>query len=320
MKKRLFLHSILFFFVCSAGGSASGLISQDKKLYVPFNFSGFTPAKWQNGFLVATEVETGTVVVHGRDGNLKVRAKVSLPKARTVLYSASMSREGKLIASGTSFSEDGKVAPFIAFISDKGNIEQLVRPENFGAIAVCFAPDGSFWALGRSVASTFQEIPGHAILRRYSPKGELLQAALSIDSFPNHRKDKDPHPATMSHLAATPSGVALYSGIADEYIEVSESTGEVRRWPGVQRRAEKVLVTGVAVTSSGVTYLSTQESNRAQGDADTVVYRLNKQTGAWSRVDQASADAKVYLQGADGEELVVRDSQAGALVWVREGR
>ena len=319
MRKRLFLHGVLFFFVCSAGGSASGLTSGDKKLYVPFDFSGYSPSKWQNGFLVATEVETGTVVVHGPDGNLKVRAKVSLPNARTVVYSASISPDGKLIASGTSFRADGQVAPFLAWINDKGSVEQLVRPADFGAIAVCFAPDGSFWALGRSVDSAFREIPGHAILRRFSPKGELLQTALSIDSFPN-RKDKDQHPATMSYLTATPGGVALYSGVADEYIEISESSGEVRRWPGVQRLAEKVLVTGVAVTSSGATYLSTQESSQTKGDPSTVVYRLNKQTGAWSRVDQRLPNAKVYLQGADGNDLVVRDSKAGALVWMREGQ
>jgi hypothetical protein len=123
----------------------------------------------------------------------------------------------------------------------------------------------------------------------------------------------------MSYITATEAGVAFYSGTANEYIEVSGSTGEVRRWPGVQRLVEKVLVTGVAVTASGVTYLSTQESDRAKNHERTGIYRLNKQTGEWSRVDHGLTNARVFLRGADGEELVVKDSNAGALVWMREG-
>ena len=110
--------------------------------------------KWDNGFLISWEIETfqaGTpnVRLYDSSGNQVRTASIWFPDAaRVLVYSATATPDGRIIAGGSAEKQDGTAAAFIVRTDLGGKITDVIQTKGFGPLNVCQAPDGTVWSFG----------------------------------------------------------------------------------------------------------------------------------------------------------------------------
>jgi hypothetical protein len=202
---------------------AVSLRAQDAKRVV-FDKGAFfgtsTPLpRWDNGYLISWEIETfqaGTpnVRLYDSSGNQVRTASIWFPDAaRVLVYSASATSDGRIVAGGSAEKQDGTAAGFIVRTDLGGKITDVIQTRGFGPLNVCQAPDGTVWSFGGTgfEYQSSQPKPGDTLRHFDFDKGEIA-SYLARSSFLK--------PEIQAGIRCSADEVIAYSPNAKAYIEM----------------------------------------------------------------------------------------------------
>lgn len=302
--------------VCAfAGIGAICAATLVKTVTLSRDFSGEPNTRFENGRLLARGGDHRTIRTFDAKGNPEAEFALSLPDATSVSHKSVASfPDGGLAIAATAGSREGAVSSVIVFTDGRGAIERIVRTTPFTVFHLAAGPDGSLWAVGREHDAKLDEVPDYDILRQYDRQGQFLRSTLRKSSF--HLQGGKWHPAYESWLSASRGKVALYCVTAGELVEVSSSGEVIGRW-GISGIPADAQITGLALTSTGAIYVSTQVRSAQQ----TPVYRLERGSGQFVQtraVDLAPNHRGMSnIAGGDGDQVVFYAKWPTSLIWSR---
>lgn len=278
---------------------------------------------WDNGYLISRDVETfqagdQNVRLYDSSGNQVVGASIWFPQAmRVLIYSATATPDGKIIAGGTVEKLDDTAASFIAMTDPAGKITNVIQTPAFGPLNICSAPDGTVWSFGGTgfEGKSSKPKPGNALRHFDLQKGEVA-SYLARSSFPNL-----PRPETQAAIRCSAGEVVAYSFSAHVLIQMKYA-GDA---PEVYHTEEPIGMRfhGFAVTGPKKIFGYFWESGK-----DGLYYLAfddAAKTAQWVPVPGTVGDPNTpgvvtALRGADGDNLVVSFAEdplgASALHWV----
>jgi hypothetical protein len=280
--------------------------------------------QWDNGYLVSRAVETfeagePNVRLYDQSGGQVREAAIWFPGSqRVVIYSATATSDGRIIAAGFADKLDGAVGPFIALTDLAGKMTDIIQTNGFAPANICQAPDGTIWSFGGTGYDERYEHsepkPGNTLRHFDFQKGEV-GSYLPRSTFPKH-----PGPEMGAYIRCSAGEVVAYSPRAQEYIEMKYGANAPHVYHAEAPSGLRLL--GFAVTGSkkiyghfsltghhGLYYLSfDQTANKVKWlpvDGTVGVYtKPGVITGLW---------------GSDGDKLLVNraEDRAGvaALHW-----
>jgi hypothetical protein len=297
------------------GGMGASSPKVEKSATIPWEFGNQPIPEYQNGLLLARDTDHRTVRFFDTTGKLRGHVVLSVPDAAvTSTRSMAAAPDGGVAVAASVKNADGASASVIIWLNASGGVERVVRTTPFAAFHLAFAGDGTLWAVGREHDTRFEHTAEHNILRRYDRQGRVVSSLLPKTSF--HVPPGPWHPASQSWLTASGDRVGFYSVTAGEWVEASLSGEILGRWkPGGIKPGEDVL--GVALTTSGGVYVSTQIQRVRQ----TPVYCLDKAANEFVRVQMGDLAEPyhgwVKVLGSDGEDVVFYARPPTTLIWAR---
>ncbi|HYG97844.1 MAG TPA: hypothetical protein VD837_01845 [Terriglobales bacterium] len=245
-------------------------------------------------------------------GTNPVSATIWFPNSRrVVLLDASVTESGSILASGYSVHEDGRIAHFIARTDQAGKVEQVIRTTPFVADNVCSTNDGGVWAFGhdRDVENKVTQ-HDYTILRKFTFENGEDVSFLKKSDFPGRFAVwMNGGTSKPFYMRCTRDKVAVYSGMAGEYIELRLPTMKVHRWrlPDLGN----AQMTGFAVTKSGIAHASFNSAASKEGMLGIFRLHTDDATGLASWVPipgsikkYGEPDAINVLLGTEGDDLV----------------
>jgi hypothetical protein len=298
MKGSFFVVSSIFgYLIAMNSAGAQALTATGKAVLLDKTGAGraVVAPKWENGYFITFDIPDGgaapSLYALDRSGKQVLSAPVVIPDSvETGLTDATVSQQGEFAIAGGATDAHGRSTAFIAFVDAKGTMRRLVRTSPFTPRRICFARDGTLWAVGWELDENGREKAAYDVLRQYGTDGVLMKSALPCVSLASSNRRSSP--VSQSYLAASGSTVGIYSVSTDEWIEVASSTGAILgRWKG-PNRGNDVRVRGAAVTGSGSVYVTSE----TRGTVRFAVYKLVRDSGAWQPVNGASG----RIVGVDG--------------------
>ncbi len=280
--------------------------------------------RWNNGYLISREVETfedGTanVRLYDRSGNRVGGAVIWFPGSQRVLiYSATATADGKILASGTAEKIDGSHASFIALTDRAGKLTDVIQTKGFVPVNICQAPDGSVWGFGGTGYDENSEPNPGDTLRRFNFRKGELSSYLPRSSFP---KQLHPGPEVLAYIHCAGQEVVAYSSSAREYIEMKYENDSPRIYSAEVPSGLQLV--GFAAISPDEVF---GHFSRAGRDG-LFSLSLNKAAGTaqWLPVEgtvgvHTKPGVIIGLWGSDGDKLVLSRAEdnagAEALHWV----
>ncbi len=284
-------------------------------------FGTSTPLpKWDNGYLISWEIETfqaGTpnVRLYDSSGNQVRAASIWFPDAaRVLVYSATATPDGRIIAGGSTEKQDGTAAAFIVRTDLGGKMTDVIQTKGFGPLNVCEAPDGTVWSFGGTgfEGRSSQPKPGDTLRHFDFDKGEIA-SYLARSSFPK--------PEIQAGIRCSADEVIAYSPNAKAYIEMKYK-GDVPQVfhvdppPGLR-------FAGFAVTGPRKIY--THFSRGGNSGLYQLSFNDGSKTAQWLPVAGTAGayttpGVIVGLWGADGDKLIVSRGEdptgTTALHWI----
>jgi len=284
-------------------------------------FGTSTPLpKWDNGYLISWEVETfqastRNVRLYDSSGNQVRAASIWFPDAaRVLVYSATATPDGRIIAGGSAKKQDGTAAGFIVRTDLGGEITDVIHTKGFGPLNVCEAPDGTVWSFGGTgfEGRSSQPKPGDTLRHFDFDKGEMA-SYLARSSFPKTE--------IQAGIRCSADEVIAYSPNAKAYIEMKYG-GDA---PQVFRADPPpgLRFTGFAVTGPRKIYAHFSKG----GNSGLFQLSFNdaSKTAEWLPVTGTAGayttpGVIVGLWGADGDQLIVSRGEdptgTTALHWI----
>jgi hypothetical protein len=272
--------------------------------------------KWERGHMLNVDMETATVYAANEYGQTTMQARIWPADAvRVLVYSIAISPNQTFAVEASAFNAAGESASLLAWLSASGKIERLVQLGPAAAMRLCFADDGTLWALVRVHDDKFEEVSSYDMLRQYDTNGKLIRTALPRKMFPGRD-----YPGYLSDMSAITDRIGIYVAGAQTWIEISNGGDILGSWklpppaPGT-----KFEVWNAVLTSSNEVYLSA--STRVdRGREEYGLYRFDKVLRTLQKVRTSSvlSGGSLYLLGKDGEHLVTLDGTAmPKLSWVK---
>jgi hypothetical protein len=296
-----------------------GLVAQELPAPSRTVPEGFIPGrgvyKWERGHMLNTDIETATVFASNEYGQTTMQARIWPEDAtRVLVYHIAVSPSGAFVVDASVFKADGASASLLAWLDASGRIEKTVQTGPAAAMSLCFADDGTLWALMRVHDDKFEEISDYDMLRQYDANGKLIRTALPRKMFPGRD-----YPGYLSHMSAIQDRIGIYAGGAQTWIEVSNA-GEVlgvSKLPPA-RPGTKFQVWNAVLTPSNEVYFSAS-TREGRGKEDYGVYRFDKILKTLQKVTPSTlSDGPVFLRGKDGDHLVTSGGGARpGLSWVK---
>lgn len=232
----------------------AGGTSQLVSLPIPIG-DGPVPV-FENGFVGIIDANRRTIHRLDMAGRLAGPLYVTVPGADSwMVMTAGISRAGVFAAGVGAKDSAGRLASLLVLANPGAADARIIQLGGFGVGKVAFLPGGEIVCLGREVDQNFSEVPGHEVLRFYSPDGVLLRKALPVETLRPVRKDKHPLNWLMRVNGRT---IGLLDGEGFRYSEVDHS-GEVMRPPGpLPAFAGPVVISGFALADNGDRIVSVQ--------------------------------------------------------------
>jgi hypothetical protein len=264
---------------------------------------------WDNGYLISLNIETfqsGTsnVRLYDPSGKQARAASIWFPEAvRVLIYSATATSDGRIIAAGAAEKQDGTGASFIAMTDLLGKPTNIIQTKGFAPLNVCQAPDGTVWSFGGTGFNEQKHSepnPGDMLRHFDFQKGEIA-SYLARSGFPNL-----PRPEAQARIHCSADEVVAYSSNAHAYIELKYGSGapqvyHVEEPSGLQFNgfattgSKKVYGYFSKLAKSGLYYLSFEETSK---------------TARWLPVTgtlgvRTTPGVIIGLWGADGDKLLI---------------
>jgi hypothetical protein len=268
--------------------------------------------KWENGLMLLYQydVQPPEVSIFNNEGRMLMKASIVVPEAARVwIEGTAASSEGTVVVAGPAMKTDGAVVASITWLTNKGNIERVVRTSPFAARRLCFASDGTLWAVGRERSEDGTTEPPHNILRHYDKNGQMIGSFLPSTDFTQYNQEP---PAEDSFLMATTDRIGLYSASSRVFVELDYSGRVMGRWNGLvsDRNFE---VTGVGMLRGGSTYLSGRRKIPGPPGSAPEYFVLDKQKSTWTRLDAAGLFGSI--SGAQDDQLIFANG-GSRFVWI----
>jgi hypothetical protein len=269
--------------------------------------------QFEHGKFVGYDSLAGKVGIIEADGSGERQIAVQIPEATKVgINDVSLQANGSLLVAGWAAKADGTWASIIAEYSGKGELNRIVRLDNFAADHICSVENGKVWALGRDKeAEAKKEAPiaSYSMLREFSmERGELTS------SF---QKKSDGHefPYAMD-IACTKTGVFAYFPTTGTVLEYRFKDGLVKERKGLLAPLGKYNLTGFAVSDTGTAYLSfvKYENEGKLSKKVTNIFAMDLATGSnFAKMSvllddqgQSLSPSVVKLIGVSGQEVLMK--------------
>jgi hypothetical protein len=309
--------SVYIYLLMTLAGSAATLAPGTRLIAsgtvkIQTDLGGKRVPNWSGHALVVRDGPIGgpdALLAYSKTGQVILNTIFSIPGAdRTTLRSWSRGADGALALCGSSFTNDGRGAGFIASISRYGDSQQAVRTVPYVPYLITAASDGTLWTVGRQIDPRHGERSGvnldAGVLRHFDRSGRLLAAYIPRSTFRN------PVELTTSHgfLIAFADGVGWLHYMDTtgngHFTEVS-SGGDITNYP-IPRLPKLTTVLGVdgmAITDSGDVFVSMRDVGAGAG---SWVFRLDRPTREWVPITlpPGAAQGVTTLYGAEGSDLV----------------
>jgi hypothetical protein len=270
---------------------------------------------WDKGHLVSWNIEAfapdaSRVRVYDGEGRQTGDATIWFPgTTRVLITSATMSRNGGIIASGIAARSDGVNAGFIVHTDQTGSVKDVIQTGDFGPHAVCEAPDDSVWAFGMRSWDESKNAPkpGNALRQFRFDRGEVssyLPEMMFAGAAPY---------ISTSYLRCLSDRVVAYSGATNTYTDLHyEGSGEPRI-AQIQSPGGSALVGFAASESGDVFGYFARVDWGPIGDRkpENGLYVLHTRDfssrASWVSVKfKNPSDRVAGLYGIDGSTLIVR--------------
>ncbi|OLB39632.1 MAG: hypothetical protein AUH11_03760 [Acidobacteria bacterium 13_2_20CM_57_17] len=179
---------------------------------------------WDNGYLLSRVVETyqagePNIRLYDRSGKKVREARIWFPESpRVVIYSATVTSDGRIIAAGNAQKSDGAAAPFIALTDLTGKVTNVIQTQGFVPANICRAPDGTIWSFGGTGYDTHSEPNPGDTLRHFDFQKGQIGSYLPRSSFPQHLH---PGPEVSAEVRCGANEVVVYSRTARAYLEMT---------------------------------------------------------------------------------------------------
>jgi hypothetical protein len=286
------------------------------------DLSAWKWAKWTNSFLVVHNSQASrqsfAAAAYDSEGNLKVGTTAWVEGAADEsLSDATMTKNGSLVVSGGTASQDGKITNFIGQTDKSGTLVRILTTNPHVPIHICAVGD-RVWSYGWVRQRNEVSKP---ILYEYDLEKGLQFSALDRYTFipPNTRFTM----TTQVEMGCNDNEVVLFLGPSNKVVRVNAKTKAIKTI-NVPVLFEKTNVTGVAVTDDGHVFLSVIVHEEHQ---PSQVFRLSgdDKNGQWLPVEGSSGttnqteDGVLKLLGTEGNELVLsgRGKLNSHLLWSR---
>ena len=295
-----------------------GLSRWDKSYLVTFGFNGTPDASSSKPSIIA----------YDRTGNVFREATVWLNNSERVsVGDAAVTKNGKLVVTGSALDSKGVIADFVASIGDDGHLDKVIRTSPFLPVYVasCDA-EGTVWIYGKERYVPDRGIPNVLRLRNYSfEKGELAAMLEISGSDPGWTLTGGKYADQIS-LRCNSQTVVLYNAATGEYINYEVKTKNLRTIKVGPLDPAKVHITGFALTESGDVFASLFYRSKLPRMSGLFKLTLDGKGGAyWVPI---SATVGPYLPGGqierllgtDGTDLVHTRKLDGEAYWSEVGK
>ena len=291
----------------------------------------FTPrvsaAYWAGGFMAeysrAINNATPTVWLFDREGT-RVTPPVpnSFPDApSSEIHAVTADSSGNLYASAEAWANGGSGTGMICKISRGGQSIQVIRTDDFLAVALAVAETGEIWAFGLplELQATQSTESDYMTLWRFDASGRVIDKSLPRSSFghdiiPTHAFGDVGWP----RLSANGTRVGLYSATANRWMEFDASTGKTLadlRVPRPKAADGSIGAIGmVVITESGDVYA--RSGYQTAVNEGSGILKLDKTNSKWMPQTAAPCqESCASLYGADGNHLIMRYGNGTSHSW-----
>ena len=259
----------------------------------------YSSPQWHNGFVARFSFDfPPQIKVLDRTGSLVTDATIAFPSAPWVrVTNVAVSSSGRVAFTLLGRDDQGRSATAVGWISRSGEIEQIVRTEEYALTDLGFAPDGTLWAVGRNNIID--------VLVHYDEAGNAMSRMdISRDDGLNFDFSQPPR-----ILFPIEDRVGLLLSGKGVWTELSLEGDILGQW----EMPSGVGLGGIALTPLGEFYFSTYTpvSQRvSEDDPDTRLLRLDREHDHWVEISYDGllkpGDPRVLeLHGSQGEDLVV---------------
>ncbi|MFN0169522.1 MAG: hypothetical protein ACKV22_24130 [Bryobacteraceae bacterium] len=244
--RRQFLQSVLAAAACGSPREAAAAASFAVEFQLPFPVGGMPPPTFENGFVTVLDSTMTLVFLVDLEGRLVSNFSPRIPGAAVERIShVAVSRAGKLVLAMSAKDGSGRYSFFLGMADLSGQLSKLVQLHPYAVARPLFLPDGRLFCLGKEYDSHFTSVPGHQVLRFYSPEGVLLNKALNVDSFGSAAS----HPVTWKPALGS-DRVGLLDSEYLRYCEI-DFAGKIVRPVSKLGVAEHTMVTGLVLLPNG---------------------------------------------------------------------
>ena len=292
--------------------TAQSLVQHTREVELAVSLYHKSVPKWENGLMLLYrhDVQPPEVSIFNNEGRMLMKAPIVIPEASRVwIEGTAVSPEGIVVVAGPAMKTDGATVGAITWLTNKGNIERVVRTSPFAARRLCFASDGTLWAVGRERSEDGTAEPPHNILRHYDKKGQSIGSFLPSTDFTQYNQEP---PAEDSFLMATADKIGLYSASSRVFVELDYTGKVLGRWDGLVS-GRSFEVTGVGMLRGGSTYLSGRRKIQGPPGSAPEYFVLSKQQGTWTRLDAAGLFGSI--SGAEDDQLIIANG-GSRFVWI----
>jgi len=293
-------------------------------------FSGIgTPLpQWENGRLISLDIETfqegvANVRLYDASGTKTMSASIWFPDAvRVLIYSATVTPDGRIVAGGAAEKIDGTAAPFIVMTDLSGKLTDVIQTEGFGPTNICLAPDGTVWSFGGTgydEQKRTEPKPGNTLRHFDFQKGEVA-SYLPRSLFPNR-----PRPESMARIHCAADGVDVYSPRTNLFIRI-DYAGKAPEIYHTKGEPTGLQFDGFASTDRK--YIYGHFLKLGTGGLYSLAFEEASKSATWVPVTNTVGSLSTpgvisALWGADGDKLLVSRAEdpAGmtALHWAPVG-
>lgn len=220
---------------------------------------------------------------------------------RVLIYSATATPDGRIIAGGKAERSDGTSAPFIALTDRAGKVTSVIWTAGFAPVNVCQAPDGTVWSFGSTGYDEHSQPKPGDTLRHFDFQKGQIGSYLPRSTFP-----RSPAPETLGYIRCLSDGLVAYGSKSQEYLEMKYSGDTPHLYHA--KVPAGLRQSGIAVTTSKRVYGYFFQGG--QGGLYCLSVDGTSNTARWVPVGgtvgaYTEPGVVIGLWGSDGDSLVV---------------
>ncbi|MGH9795593.1 MAG: hypothetical protein ACRD5G_12545 [Candidatus Acidiferrales bacterium] len=239
---------------------------------------------------------------------------------RINVNSVAVGPSGEIVVGGVAVHRDGSRVPYLARFDKTGRLTNVIQTSPFHPANVCITADGKIWSFG----SAGKHAADEPLLRQFHlEKGEVA-GYLPRSSFHTVREPAFMRSPGAVYFRCMANRIAIYSEVANEYIEFDPIRGVAERWELMDRVTPKDIALGFAVTASGEVFSVLQEmSEKANSALYQLHFERDTHKARWLLVegtagDKTTSEAIGIVLGADEDDIVFRRRHDRlAVLWAR---